>query len=91
MMKMKKVTPRQLVIALAIAVVIYLMATQTRAAYSVKEKDYASIGGIDAVRLHYHSLLFCIMGYLKPLRISLKVQKKVAMSLKPFIHILYVG
>ena len=36
MMKMKKVTPRQLVIALAIAVVIYLMATQTRAAYSVK-------------------------------------------------------
>ena len=49
MMKMKKVTPRQLVIALAIAVVIYLMATQTRAAYSVKEKDYAAIGGIDAV------------------------------------------
>ena len=49
MMKMKKVNPRQLVIALAIAVVIYLMATQTRATYSVKEKDYASIGGIDAV------------------------------------------
>ena len=49
MMKMKKVTPRQLVIALAIAVVIYLMATQTRSAYSVKEKDYAAIGGIDAV------------------------------------------
>ena len=49
MMKMKKVTPRQLVIALAIAVVIYLMATQTRAAYSVKEKEYAAIGGIDAV------------------------------------------
>jgi len=49
MMKMKKVTPRQLVIALAIAVVIYLMATQTRSAYSVKEKDYAAIGGIDTV------------------------------------------
>lgn len=48
-MKMKKVTPRQLLIALAIAAVIYFMMNQNRATYSVKEQDYAMIGGIDAV------------------------------------------
>ena len=48
-MKMKKVTPRQALIALAIAAVIYLMVVNNRSTYSVKDKDYAMIGGIDAV------------------------------------------
>ena len=48
-MKMKKVTPRQALIALAIAAVIYLMVVNNRSTYSVKDKEYAMIGGIDAV------------------------------------------
>jgi len=48
-MKMKKVTPRQALIALAIGVVIYLMVTQSRATYSVKENEYAAIDGIDGI------------------------------------------
>ena len=48
-MKMKKVTPRQALIALAIAAVIYLMVVNNRSTYSVKDQEYAMIGGIDAV------------------------------------------
>ena len=44
-MKMKKVTPRQLLIALAIVGVIYFMMNQNRATYSVKDQDYHVIGG----------------------------------------------
>src|SRR5210317_1387480 len=49
MMKMKKITPRQAIIGLAIVVVIYLMVTNNRSTYSVKDSEYAGIGGIDAV------------------------------------------
>lgn len=48
-MKMKKVTPRQALIALAIAAVIYLMVVNNRSTYSVKDTDYAMIGGMNAV------------------------------------------
>jgi len=48
-MKMKKVTPRQAIVALAIVVVIYLMVSNNRSSYSVKHTEYAGIGGIDAV------------------------------------------
>lgn len=48
-MKMKKVTPRQALIALAIVAVIYLMFLNNRSGYSVKDREYAAIGGIDAV------------------------------------------
>jgi len=45
MMKFKKVTPRQVLIALAIAVVIYLMFTTRRTSkYSVEERMYAPSG-----------------------------------------------
>ena len=49
MMKMKKITPRQAIVALAIVVVIYLMVSNNRSSYSVKDTEYAGIGGIDAV------------------------------------------
>jgi len=48
-MNMKKVTPRQALIALAIAAVIYLMVVNNRSTYSVKDQEYSMIGGIDAV------------------------------------------
>ena len=45
MMKMKKVSPRQVVIALAIATVIYIMfANNKKSMYSVEETMYAPSG-----------------------------------------------
>ena len=45
MMKMKKVSPRQVVIALAIATVIYFMfANNKKSMYSVEETMYAPSG-----------------------------------------------
>ena len=45
MMKMKKVSPRQALIALAIATVIYFMlANNTKSMYSVEESMYAPSG-----------------------------------------------
>ena len=48
-MKFRKMTTRQVVLGLAILAVIFLMWSKNRSSYSVKERDYSLIEGVDAV------------------------------------------